>query len=64
MAPHSSILAWRIPGAEEQAATVHTVTGSWTQLKPLSTHARTVRLRCNHGAGTLRQKLPHAAAKS
>ena len=37
-AMHSSVLAWRIPmdrGAWQ--ATVHVVTKSWTQLKPLST---------------------------
>ena len=37
-AMHSSVLAWRIPmdrGAWQ--ATVHAVTKSWTQLKPLST---------------------------
>ena len=30
MAPHSSILAWKIPWTEEPA--VHGVTGSWTRL--------------------------------
>ena len=39
-ATHSSIPAWRIPWTEEPCmATVHTVTKSQVQLKPLSMHA-------------------------
>ena len=34
MAPHSSILAWKIPWMEETGqATVHGVAKSWTRLK-------------------------------
>ena len=34
MAPHSSVLAWRIPGmAEPGGAAVNGVTQSWTRLK-------------------------------
>ena len=29
MAPHSGILAWRIPRTEEPGATVHQATKSW-----------------------------------
>ena len=39
MAPHSRILAWRIPGAEEPDPTVHRVTQSQTRLKRLSTNS-------------------------
>ena len=34
MAPHSNVLAWRIPGMEEPGgAAVYGVTQSWTRLK-------------------------------
>ena len=36
MAPHSSVLAWRIPGTAEQWAAIYGVTQSWTRLKQLS----------------------------
>ena len=40
MAPHSSVLAWRIPGTEEPGGLlVHRVSQSQTQLKRLSMHA-------------------------
>ena len=43
MATHSNIHAWRIPmDRGDWWATVHSVTKSWTQLKRLSTHARTL----------------------
>ena len=42
MATHSSILAWRIPWTEEPGGLVHGVEKSWTRLKQLSKHARTV----------------------
>ena len=43
MAMHSNIHAWRIPmDRGDWWATVHSVTKSWTQLKRLSTHARTL----------------------
>ena len=40
MAPHSSILAWRIPWTEESGGlhTVHGVTKSWTQLSDEAQH--------------------------
>ena len=33
MATHPSILAWRIPWAEEPGGVIHRVTRSWTGLK-------------------------------
>ena len=39
MAPHSSILAWRIPWTEELVATVHGIAKSQTQLRT-NTHTR------------------------
>ena len=36
MAPHSSTLAWRIPGMGEPGAVVYGVAQNWTQLKRLS----------------------------
>ena len=38
MAAHSSILAWRIPRAEEPGGLQSTGSQSWTRLKQLSTH--------------------------
>ena len=40
MATHSSILAWRIPWAEEPGGlqSMHGVAKSWTRLKQLNTH--------------------------
>ena len=42
MAPHSSILAWKIPRTGAWWATVHRVTESQKRLKQLSTHAKLV----------------------
>ena len=42
MAIHSSMFAWRIPLTAEPGGTVHRVAKSRTQLKQLSTHARTL----------------------
>ena len=42
MATHSSILAWRIPWAEEPGRLESTVSQSQTQLMRLSTHTHTV----------------------
>ena len=39
METHSSILAWRIPGAEEPGGAVHRVAQSQTLPKRLSMHA-------------------------
>ena len=39
MAPHSSVLAWRIPWTEEPGGLVCGVPESQTRLKPLSTHS-------------------------
>ena len=39
MAPHSSLLAWRIPWTEEPGGLVHRVAQSRTRRKWLSTHA-------------------------
>ena len=36
MAPHSSVLAWKIPGTGSLVAAVYGVTQSWTRLKRLS----------------------------
>ena len=36
MAPHSSKLAWKIPGTEEPAGLLYGVAQSWTRLKRLS----------------------------
>ena len=38
MAPHSGILAWRIPGTEEPGGLQSTGSQSQTQLKRLSRH--------------------------
>ena len=43
LATHFSILVWKIPWTEEPGwATVHGVSKSWTLLKRLSMHARTL----------------------
>ena len=41
MAPHSSILAWRIPWTEEPGRLQSMGSQSWTRLKQLSTHTLT-----------------------
>ena len=44
MAPHSSVIAWRISWTQEPGglrSTVHRVAKSWTRLKRLSTHIYT-----------------------
>ena len=42
MATHSTILAWRIPWTEEPGGLQSMGSQSWTRLKRLSTHARTL----------------------
>ena len=58
MATHSSILAWRIPCAEEldRLQSIDRVTKSWTRLKQLSTRTAGDESRCHlkkKGGGVL-----------
>ena len=44
MAPHSSVLAWRIPGTGAGWAAVYGVAQSWTRLKRLSSSSSSLKL--------------------